>query len=146
MTDITGAQVNSRGFWKLRMENGETEEFIDIRRKIGNRIIRAYLLDPLLESGKIDTLKASLRGPKDEFQDFDRFIILKASHDGVDFRILAETGVYENIRVVGTDSQEIASKTPDDLEKHFTEALQHFTKWNASVIVSTSTKVKAKSK
>ena len=52
----------------------------------------------------------------------------------------------KNIRVVGTDSEEVAKKAPDELEKHFTEALQHFTKWNASVTVSTSTKVKAKSK
>lgn len=126
------------------MENGETEEFIDIRRKIGNRIIRAYLLDPILEAKKIDTVKASLRGPKDEFQDFDRFIILNASSNELKFRILAETGVYENIRVVGTDNKEIAEKSPDDLEKQFTDALQNHTKWNASVTISICSKIKSK--
>jgi len=136
--------VNSRAFWKLKLEDGTIEEFIDIRRKIGNRIIRAYLLDSIIEAKKVDTLKASLRGPKDEFKDFDKFLILKASHEGKQFRILAETGVYENLRVVATDSDFIADNTPDDLEKQFTEALQNHTAWKARVIVSVDSKIKPK--
>ena len=126
------------------MENGEIEEFIDIRRKVGNRIIRAYLLNPLLEAKPLRMLKGSLRGPKEDFQDFDKFIILTASLKGVEFRILAETGVYENLRIVATDSEDIARKTPDELERQFTDVLQNHTKWDASITVSTTSKVKAK--
>lgn len=123
------------------MENGEIEEFIDIRRKVGNRIIRAYLLDPIIKEQKIATVKASLRGPKDEFKDFDKYIILNAMRDGRQFRILAETGVYENLRVVGTDSADLAAKSPDELERHFTDALKDPTAWNTSITISSGNKV-----
>ncbi len=134
--------MSSKGFWTLRYEDGTEEKFIDIRRKIGNRIIRAYLLDAILNSEKVDTMKASLRGPKGEFKDFAKFLILNASQDGLQFRILAETGVYENLRVVGTDSEEIANQDPDALEKQFCDALQNHVEWNASLTISVDSRIK----
>jgi hypothetical protein len=133
--------MSSHRSWKVRYEDNTIEEFIDIRRKIGNRILRAYLLDPILDSTEVKSTKASLRGPKDEFKDFDKFLILKAQLEEKEFRILIEAGVYENLRVVGTDSDFVADKSPDELERIFTDALKNFKKWNTSILVGSGSKL-----
>ncbi|MDF1537510.1 MAG: hypothetical protein P1Q69_01225 [Candidatus Thorarchaeota archaeon] len=127
--------------WKLKHEDGKTEEFIDIRRKVGNRVLRAYLLDSILESKKFDSTKASLRGPKDEFQDFAKFLVLIASENEEEFRFLVEAGVYENLRIVGTDSQKIAEIEPDAIEKLFTNALQSPEEFGSSIVISLDSKI-----
>ena len=119
------------------------QEFIDIRRKVGNQIVRAYLLDPVLKSQRITRTEISLRGPKDEWKDFAKFLILKVTEGENEFGILAETGVYENLRIVGTDSEEIAQKSPSDITQTFTEALKDPQGYSAVVILSTDSKVKS---
>jgi hypothetical protein len=136
--------LNSGSSWKLKLEDGTIEEFIDIRRKVGNRILRAYLLDPLLRTDRVDTLKASLRGPKNEFQDFDKYLILSVNYEGMRFRLLAESGVYENLRLVATDSEEIANRDSDELERAFTGALQDFDRWQARLAISPESRIKIK--
>jgi len=87
-------------------------------------------------------MKASLRGPKDEFQDFAKFLVLKANENGEEFRFLVEAGVYENLRIVGTDSPEIADIAPDALEKLFTRALQSPEEFDSSIVISLDSKIK----
>jgi hypothetical protein len=128
--------------WKLKLEDGTIEQFIDVRRKVGNRILRAYLLNAIIASNRIETIKASLRGPKDEFQDFAKYIVLKATENGEEFRFLVEAGVYENLRIVATDSDKIAEIQPDEMEKKFTNIAQDPDQWNTSIIMSNDSKVK----
>jgi hypothetical protein len=130
--------------WKLKLEDGSVEQFIDVRRKVGNRVLRAYLLNAIVASDRIDTIKASLRGPKDEFQDFAKFLVLKASENGEEFRFLVEAGVYENLRIVATDSESISEIQPDEMEKKFTDILQDPDQWNSSIILSFDSKVNVK--
>ncbi len=137
-----GVDVTTHRFWKLKLEDGTVEQFIDIRRKVGNRILRAYLLNAVVASNRVDTMQGSLRGPKDEFQDFSKFIVLKATENGEEFRFLIQAGVYENLRIVGIDNDSIAEIQPDDLEKKFTDILQDPDQWDSSIIVSTDTKLK----
>ncbi len=87
-------------------------------------------------------MKGSLRGPKDEFQDFAKFIVVKATENGQEFRFLVEAGVYENLRIVGTDSEVIAEIQPDEMEKKFTDVLQDPDQWESSIVVSIDSKVK----
>lgn len=129
-------------YWKLKHENGTLDEFIDLRRKVGNRVLRAYLLDTITDDKRVEKLKVSLRGPKDEFQDSTKFLIVKAFENDIEFRILAEAGVYENLRIVGTDSQTLAEKEPDGIIGTFTNALKNVEEWNTSIIVSTDSRVK----
>ncbi|MHA2425675.1 MAG: hypothetical protein ACXAEF_12870 [Candidatus Thorarchaeota archaeon] len=131
-----------RRLWKLKLEDGTIEQFIDVRRKVGNRILRAYLLNAIIASNRIETIKASLRGPKDEFQDFAKYIVLKATENGEEFRFLVEAGVYENLRIVATDSDKIAEIQPDEMEKKFTNIAQDPDQWNTSIIMSNDSKVK----
>lgn len=130
--------------WKLKLEDGTVEQFIDIRRKVGNRILRAYLLDNVSHTNRVTNQNGSLRGPKDEFQDFAKFMILRTSQDGEQFRFLVEAGVYENLRIVGTDNNDLANKEPDIIEKVFTEALQYPEKCDTIITLSSDTKVKMK--
>ncbi|MCK4279438.1 MAG: hypothetical protein KAW94_02565 [Candidatus Thorarchaeota archaeon] len=135
--------MSSQRTWKLKFQDGTVQEFIDIRRKVGNQIVRAYLLDPVLKSQRITRTEISLRGPKDEWKDFAKFLILKVTEGENEFGILAETGVYENLRIVGTDSEEIAQKSPSDITQTFTEALKDPQRYSAVVILSTDSKVKS---
>ncbi|MBD3406388.1 MAG: hypothetical protein GF411_09780 [Candidatus Lokiarchaeota archaeon] len=133
--------MSSKISWKLKLEDGTIETFTDIRRKVGNRIIRAYLLKPIIENSRIEKIKATLRGPKDEFKDFDKFFILKGKISDRDFRILVESGVYENLRIVATDDTEIVSKTPEEIIKLVTDSLAEPV--NSMIIVSSESKVRA---
>jgi hypothetical protein len=127
--------------WKLRLPDGGVEAFIDIRRKVGNRILRAYLLEQTKEKGRVTILDGSLRGPKDEFKDFSKFLILEAESDSEIFRFLVEAAVYENIRIVGTDRDFIAAKSSEELIQIFTDAMQNPDTWNSQLIVSPDSKI-----
>jgi hypothetical protein len=133
--------LSPESLWKLKWEDGKVESFIDIRRKVGNRVLRAYLLDPIFLEDRIETMSASLRGPKDEFKDFANFLILRATKNGVEFRVLAEAGIYENMRMVATDSEHFASQEADVLEREFTDALQSPNDWKTKIILSPDSKV-----
>ncbi len=128
--------------WKLVNGDDSVEEFIDIRRKVGNQIIRAYLLSDVMDSERVKKIPGKLRGPKDEFKDFDRFLILKIKDGDSTYRFLAESGVYENLRIVGTDSESVASSSPQEITEKFTRALQNPAPNGVTLILSESSRVK----
>ncbi|MGY5881691.1 MAG: hypothetical protein RTV31_15675 [Candidatus Thorarchaeota archaeon] len=127
--------------WKLTHSDGSVEEFKDIRRKVGNQIIRAYLLEEILKDEYIERIDARLRGPKDEFKDFDAFLILTGSTQTGTFRILAESGVYENLRIVGTDSDFVLDASAEDVINMFTNAMQNPQDNGAKLIISEKSSV-----
>jgi len=100
------------------------------------------LLDTINDNERVERIKVSLRGPKDEFKDSSKFLIVKAFENEIEFRILAEAGVYENLRIVGTNSQTLAEKEPDDIIGIFTSTLKNLEEWKTSIIVSTDSRVK----
>jgi len=132
----------SEATWKLVKEDSTTEEFIDIRRKVGNQVIRAYLLNGVIESNRVKRVPGKLRGPKEEFKDFANFLILHAKTGSSEFRVLAEAGVYENLRIVATDSEEFAQRTPDEMIKSFTNALEEPELNNTILILSKDSKIR----
>lgn len=121
--------------WKLINEDSTVVEFIDIRRKVGNQIIRAYLLKGM-SGDRIKRIRARLRGPQDEFKDFATFLIMHAKDKDTDFQILVEAGVYENLRIVGTDSEEFAQWSSNEIIHAFTNALEKPDANNTSIILS----------
>ncbi len=135
--------MSSNRIWKLKHKDGTLEEFIDIRRLVGNRVIRAYLLKDILDSEYVQYLEASLRTPKDEFKDFDKFLIVEATVNGFQFRILVESGVYENLRIVATNNVDVMNIDPDDLINMFVEALNKPSEYNLILILSPETRVKS---
>ncbi|MHA1637142.1 MAG: hypothetical protein ACTSUO_08835 [Candidatus Thorarchaeota archaeon] len=134
--------MNTTKSWTLKYEDGSVDNFLDIRRKVGNRVLRAYLLETLTEQSRIAKQKISLRGPKDEFKDSSIFLIVKACDNDFEFRILAEAGVYENMRIVGTDKQAVADKEPDDIIQLFTNALKNPEECKVEIVVSMDSRVK----
>ena len=117
------------------------EEFIDIRRKVGNQVIRAYLLNGVKEKGRVERVSGRLRGPRDEFKDFSGFLILHVRNENSEFRVLAETGIYENLRIVATDSEELAQQSSESVIRAFTDALEHPEANNTQLILSKDSKV-----
>lgn len=93
---------------------------------------------------KVDKVKASLRGPKDEFKDFDDFLVISAEQSGEKFRILVEANVYENLRIVGTDSERFAEGNPETIVGVFTSVLTDVDIHNTRLLLSESTKVQVK--
>ena len=134
--------MSSNPTWKLVNGDDSIEEFIDIRRKVGNQIIRSYLLKDIVGSQRVERIPAKLRGPKNEFKDFDKFLILKMSDGKSTLRILAESGVYENLRIVGTDSEELAAAAPEKITELFTAALEDPEPSDTRLIISDKSKVK----
>ncbi|MGY5863970.1 MAG: hypothetical protein RTV41_05165 [Candidatus Thorarchaeota archaeon] len=134
--------MSNRATWKLQWDDSSVDEFTDIRRKVGNQVIRAYLLDPVLGSNKIERMNGKLRGPKDEFKDFAKFLILRMSIEGSSARFLAEAGVYENLRIVAVDSDTIAERDSADLIKLFTEALENLDSYDTTLVLSDDSMVK----
>lgn len=53
-----------------------------------------------------------------------------------------EAGVYENLRIVGTDSLELSQKTCDDLIRLFTDTLEKPERNNTVLIISNDSKIK----
>jgi hypothetical protein len=132
----------SEATWKLVKEDSTIDEFIDIRRKVGNQVIRAYLLKSVIETNRVERTPGKLRGPKDEFKDFANFLILHVKVGESEFRVLAEAGVYENLRIVATDSEEFSQRTPDEMIKAFTNALEQPDLNNTILILSKDSKVR----
>jgi hypothetical protein len=129
--------------WKLKTGDGTLTEFKDIRRIVGNQIIRAYLLEKAMSANRLECIKAALRGPKNEFKDFDDFFVLRASIDG-NLKILVEANVYDNLRIVGTDSEEIANMNAKQIIEMFTEMLDDLEGHATTLILSQNSKVSAK--
>ncbi len=134
--------MTSRPTWKLIKDDSSVDEFIDIRRIVGNQVIRAYLIDEIVNSHRIERISGKLRGPKNEFKDFAKYLIVKINKGDSKYRILVEAGVYENLRIVGTDSEELTKKSRDEVIQIFTEALQEPEKYDTRVFLSTDTEVK----
>jgi hypothetical protein len=128
--------------WKLINDDSSIEEFIDIRRIVGNQVIRAYLLDNIMETRRVEKIPGKLRGPKNEFKDFAKFLILHVKNGDSEYKILAEAGVYENLRIVGTDSEELTKKTRDEVIKIFTDALEEPDQNDTKLILSNDSEVK----
>lgn len=110
---------------------------------MGNQIIRAYLLENALSANRLERIKATLRGPKNEFKDFDDFFVLSASVNGK-LRILVEANVYDNLRIVGTDSEKITSMNPKQILSLFTKILDELENHATTLILSENSKVSAK--
>ncbi|OLS28778.1 MAG: hypothetical protein ThorAB25_17830 [Candidatus Thorarchaeota archaeon AB_25] len=128
--------------WKLQKDDSTIEEFIDIRRKVGNQIIREYLLDKIVKNNKIIRVSGRLRGPKNEFKNFANFLILQISIDGSSARFLAEAGVYENLRIVAVDSINLAERDSEDLIEIFTKALENPDTYNTTLVLSDDSTVR----
>lgn len=128
--------MNSESTWKLQKDDSTLDEFIDIRRKVGNQVIREYLLDNVVKNTEIIRIPGKLRGPRNEFKDFAKFMILKISLDGVSASFLAETGVYENLRIVAVDSTNLADRISEDLISLFTDALENPDIYDSTLILS----------
>jgi hypothetical protein len=128
--------------WKLANEDSTVVEFIDIRRKVGNQIIRAYLLKGIMGSNRVKRINARLRGPRDEFKDFATFLVVHLKPKDTDFQILAEAGVYENLRIVGTDSEELAQWSSEEVIHAFTNALEKPEANNTTLILSTDSTIR----
>ena len=128
--------------WKLQKDNSTTDEFIDVRRKVGNQIIREYLLDSVVKNNTIIRVPGKLRGPKNEFKDFAKFLILQISIDGSSARFLAEAGVYENLRIVAVDTNNLADRKSEDLIRIFTEALQNPEQYKTTLVLSDDSTVR----
>lgn len=136
--------MSSRSPWKLKASDDTVIEFQDIRRLVGNQIIRAYLLEGLLSSNRTERTKVTLRGPKDEFKDFDDFLMMRATSENLTFRMLIEANVYQNLRIVGTDSGGIAQKEPADIVALVTNALAQPDSYQTALLLSESSRVRAK--
>jgi len=134
--------MNSEPTWKLQKEDSTIDDFIDVRRKVGNQIIREYLLDTVVINKAILRVPGKLRGPKNEFKDFAKFLILQISIDGASARFLAESGVYENIRIVAVDSKNLAERNTEDLIRIFTEALENPEQYNTTLVLSDDSMVR----
>lgn len=127
--------------WKLVKEDSTVDEFIDMRRVVGNQVIRAYLLDDIIQKNRIIRIAGKMRGPKNEFKDFANFLIIRFNLMQSEFKVLVESGVYDNLRIVGTDSPELAKKLANDLIKIFTDALEHPEQKNTTLIISNDSKI-----
>ena len=127
--------------WKLVNDDSSIDEFIDIRRIVGNQVIRVYLLDDIKKTDRVEKIPGKLRGPKNEFKDFAKFLIVRMKNGDSEFKILAEAGVYENLRIVGTDSEELAKMPRDDVIKIFTDALEYPEKNDTKLILSDDSEV-----
>ena len=128
--------------WKLVNDDSSIDEFIDIRRIVGNQVIRAYLLDNIMETRRVEKIPGKLRGPKSEFKDFAKFLIVKIKNGESEFKILAEAGVYENLRIVGTDSKALTKKSRDEVIKIFTDALEDPEVNDTKLILSNDSEVR----
>lgn len=105
-------------------------------------MIRAYLLNKAIESNRVENVGAKLRGPKGEFKDFDNFLIVHVKNGEAEFKVLVEAGVYENLRIVATDSEELAQQTPEEVIRTFTNALEEPEPNNTTLILSKNTKIR----
>ncbi len=134
--------MTSRHTWKLVNDDSSIDEFIDIRRIVGNQVIRAYLLDEIMDTHRVEKIPGKLRGPKNEFKDFAKFLIVKMKNGDSEIKILVEAGVYENLRIVGTDSEQLTKKTRDEVINIFTNALENPDLNDTKLIISNDSEVR----
>ncbi|MFW9804327.1 MAG: hypothetical protein ACFFFC_16845 [Candidatus Thorarchaeota archaeon] len=127
----------------MKTVDGTLTEFKDIRRIVGNQIIRAYLLQKAMSTNRLECIKATLRGPRNEFKDFDDFFVLRASIDG-NLKILVQANVYENLRIVGTDSDKMTNMNAKQIIDMFTKMLDDPEGHSTTLILSENSKVSAK--
>ena len=127
--------------WKLTFDDNSVQEFHDIRRIVGNQIIRAYLLEEMLSRDLFIKKSVKMRGPKDEFKDFAQYLVLEFKNGNDDLRILAESGVYENLRIVGTDLKDLEKLTSNEIIDLFTNVLKEPDKFKARLIISEDSKI-----
>jgi hypothetical protein len=139
--NVVDALMSGTGVWRLKSEDGTVKTFLDIRRKVGNKIVRAYLLRPLFQE-RVQRIKATLKGPKDEFKDFADFLVLRAHGERGDFEMLVEAGVYENLRIVGADKEEMNQLQADKLIEMFTNALEDPDSNGSTLLLSTDSRVR----
>jgi len=135
--------MSSSGTWNLKFADGTSREFIDIRQLVGNRLIRAYVLKPLFELARVQRVKASLRGFKGEFKDFADFLVLAAQDSQGELMFLAEAGVYENLRLVGTNRRDMSARSASEVIDIFTNASSDPKAHDAILVLSTDSKVRA---
>lgn len=140
---LVGVALVPERYWKLKIAD-DIKEYVDIRRKVGNRIIRAYLLETIVSGDQIERINASLRGPKGEFNDFAKFLIVRALHNDNVVEILVESGVYENLRIVGTNSKVIAELGAKEIVKFLTDSLLEIASHQTVVVLSTDSTVNTK--
>ena len=129
--------------WKLTFDDNSVQEFHDIRRIVGNQIIRAYLLEEMLSRDLFIKKSVKMRGPKDEFKDFAQYLVLEFKNGNDDLRILAESGVYENLRIVGTDLKDLEKLTSNEIIDLFTNVLKEPDKFKARLTISEDSKITA---
>ncbi|MCK5389677.1 MAG: hypothetical protein KAJ36_04265 [Candidatus Thorarchaeota archaeon] len=134
--------MTSRLTWKLVNDDSSIDEFIDIRRIVGNQVIRAYLLDEIMDTHRVEKIPGKLRGPKNEFKDFAKFLIVKMKNGDSEIKILVEAGVYENLRIVGTNSEQLTKKTRDEVINIFTNALENPDLNDTKLIISNDSEVR----
>jgi len=127
--------------WKLTFDDNSVREFHDIRRIVGNQIIRAYLLEEMISKDLVVKKSVKMRGPKDEFKDFAQYLVLEFKNGKDDLRILAESGVYENLRIVGTDLKDLENLTSDEIIDLFTNVLKEPDKFKARLTISEDSKI-----
>ena len=108
---------------------------------MGNQIIRAYLLEEMLSKDLFVKKSVKMRGPKDEFKDFAQYLVLEFKNGKDNLRILAESGVYENLRIVGTDLKDLEKLTSDEIIGLFTNVLKEPDKFKAMLTISEDSKI-----
>lgn len=135
--------MSSPRTWNLKFADGTSREFIDIRQLVGNRLIRAYVLKPLLQLARVQRVKASLRGFKGEFKDFADFLVLRARDTQGELMFLAEAGVYENLRIVATDRRDLSIRPASEIIDIFTDASSDPNAHDAVLLLSIDSKVRA---
>ncbi|MFO7835428.1 MAG: hypothetical protein R6V83_02145 [Candidatus Thorarchaeota archaeon] len=128
--------------WKLKGTNN-VEEFYDIRMKVGNKIIRSYLLDKSFKENRVDKTKLSLRGPKNDFFDAAKFLVVRIHKDDESYAFLIQAGVYSNLRIVGSNSEKITRLKSDEIVDLVTEPLENPSKYDCRITLSDDTKVTA---
>ena len=101
-------------------------------------------MEGLLSGDRIVREKAILRGPRDEFKDFDDFFVMYMTSENVAFRVLVEANVYQNLRIVGTDNESLAQKDPDYIVALVTDALAQPDRYQTTLLLSDSSRVRAK--
>ncbi|MBS3794668.1 MAG: hypothetical protein KGY80_07215 [Candidatus Thorarchaeota archaeon] len=132
--------MSGMNLWKLKSANN-VKSFHDIRMKVGNKVIRAYLLDRSFEENRIEKEKLSLRGPKDEFFDAAKFLVLKTGTNEEEYAFLIQAGVYSNLRIVGVDNDNIIDLEPDEIVDMVTEPLENPSEYDSRIVLSRDTKI-----
>ncbi len=104
--------------WVIQTD-AEDLVFYDTRRKTGTYIIREYILNKVIESGRTSEITGKLITPDKKWRDIEKFVIVTNEN-----KFLIETKVYDNIRIVGVSSEELASRNKDEIYNAFLKSLE----------------------